>query len=149
MFLVQLDDWVLCRIYNKKGTIEKHASHVIPQKMTHAVTPEEDIKPVIVTSLADSSPVVYDDFMYLDVSDSIPRLNPDSSGSDHVLSPEFASAAEVESAPKLSEWERSALDFQFNYLDATAPMDLLGTQFPSFYQAEPPAEMFPYLSKPF
>ncbi|XP_073036274.1 NAC domain-containing protein 2-like [Primulina eburnea] len=146
---LRLDDWVLCRIYNKKGTIEKHAPHVIPREMTHAVTPEEDIKPVIVTSLAECSPAVYDDFMSLDVSDSIPRLNPDSSGSGHVLSPDFASAAEVESAPKLSEWERSNLEFHFNYLDATTPMDLLGTQFHGFYQPEPPAEMFPYLRKPF
>ncbi|XP_073279251.1 NAC domain-containing protein 2-like [Primulina huaijiensis] len=146
---LRLDDWVLCRIYNKKGASEKHVPHVITRDLTHVVTPEEDIKPVIVTSLADSSPALYDDFMYLDVSDSIPRLNPDSSGSEHVISPEFASAVEVESAPKLSEWEKSALDFQFNYLDAAPPMDLLGPQFHNLYMAEPPTEMFPFLRKPF
>lgn len=151
---LRLDDWVLCRIYNKKGTIERQQQQqqasVTSRQMTSAVTSEEDTKPVILTSVPESSAmVVYDDFMYLDASDSIPRLHTDSSCSEHVLSPE------VESAPKLSEWEKSALDFPFSYMDAADAVGvgagaLMGSQFQANYQMASMHDVFaPYMSKPF
>ncbi|PIN17051.1 hypothetical protein CDL12_10283 [Handroanthus impetiginosus] len=146
---LRLDDWVLCRIYNKKGTIERQPQNVSNKKMTSAVTTEEDIKPVILTSVPEGSPMVYEDFMYLDASDSMPRLHTDSSCSEHVLSPE------VESAPKLAEWEKSALDFPFSYMDATASASaaaggaLMGSQFQGNYPMEPLQDVFAYITKPF
>ncbi|KAL2519989.1 NAC domain-containing protein 2 [Forsythia ovata] len=130
---LRLDDWVLCRIYNKKGTIEKQ--RVNSRKV---MTPEEDKKPVIMTS----SPMVYEDFMYLDANDSVPRL--DSSCSEHVLSPEFTCEREVQSQP--------ALNFPFNYMDDTAPVEnfsvLFGSQqYQSSYQMDPVQDMFMYLNK--
>ncbi|KAL1533603.1 No apical meristem (NAM) protein [Salvia divinorum] len=135
---LRLDDWVLCRIYNKKGTIERRQQQgsVISRNMTEP--DEDDKKPVILKAVPEASPVVYDDFMYLDASDSMPRLHTDSSCSEHVLSPE------VESAPKLAEWERSsALDFPFGFIG--------GPQFEDGnYQMEVMQEVFaPYMSKPF
>lgn len=131
---------MLCRIYNKKGTIEKQHQQ---QSVTSAVTSDEDTKPVILTSVPEVSPMVYDDFVYLDTSDSIPRLHTDSSCSEHVLSPE------VESAPKLSEWEKSAVEFPFSYLDAGDGASFMGSQFQGNYQMEPMHDLFAYVSKPF
>ncbi|KAG8378244.1 hypothetical protein BUALT_Bualt08G0117500 [Buddleja alternifolia] len=140
---LRLDDWVLCRIYNKKGSIEKqHHQPISNRQMTSAVTSDEDTKPVILTSVPESSPMVYEDFMYLDASDSIPRLHTDSSCSEHVLSPEVESAA-----PKLTDWERSALTF--NYIDAN---DGGGGGFiggSQYYQMEPMPDVFAYMTKPF
>ncbi|XP_051124091.1 NAC domain-containing protein 2-like [Andrographis paniculata] len=133
---LRLDDWVLCRIYNKKGAIERQPA---PPKMTSAVTSEEDMKPAILKAVPEASPMVYDDFMYLDPSDSMPRLHTDSSCSEHVLSPE------VESAPKLADWEKSALEFPFSsYLDSCSLIG--GSQFPANYPME---DVMEYLSKPF
>lgn len=138
---LRLDDWVLCRIYNKKGTIEKKQQQ---QSVMSAVTSDEDTKPVILTSVPEVSPMVYEDFVYLDASDSIPRLHTDSSCSEHVLSPE------VESAPKLSEWEKSAaIEFPFSYMDAGGGASFLGSQFQGNYQMEPMQDLFGYVSKPF
>ncbi|KAG6390410.1 hypothetical protein SASPL_148144 [Salvia splendens] len=141
---LRLDDWVLCRIYNKKGTIERRQQqqqqgNVISRNMTE---PEEDDdqKPAILKAMPEAAAVVYDDFMYLDASDSMPRLHTDSSGSEHVLSPE------VESAPKLAEWER---DFPFGFMGGVSGM--IGSAFQEGnYQMEAMQEVFaPYMSKPF
>nr|UPI48794.1 NAC transcription factor 11 [Fagopyrum tataricum] len=102
---LRLDDWVLCRIYNKKGIIEKKLSIV-------SGTP-----PLVAPSKA-----AIDDYLQFEASDSAPRFNTDSSCSEHVVSPEFAYEREVESEPKYKELEsnnNNALDFQFNYVDAT------------------------------
>ncbi|CBI21612.3 unnamed protein product, partial [Vitis vinifera] len=90
---LRLDDWVLCRIYNKKGSAEKQ--HTFDQKSMKY--PElEDQKPKIIST----------------TSDSVPRLHThtDSSGSEQVMSPE----KEVQSEPK---WN----DFDFSlYMDGFA-----------------------------
>lgn len=112
--------------------------------MTSAVTSEEDTKPVILSSVPEATPMVYDDFVYLDASESMPRLHTaDSSCSDHVLSPEVESAA----PPKMTDWEKSALDFPFGYLDGGA--SLIGSQFQANYPMESMPDMLEYISKPF
>ncbi|KAL3845512.1 hypothetical protein ACJIZ3_002915 [Penstemon smallii] len=137
---LKLDDWVLCRIYNKKGTIHQQQQRVIKQEMTSAVTSEVDKKPVILKSIPEASPMVYNDFMFLDASDSGPRLHTDySSGSEHVLSPE------VESAPNMFEWEKSTLEFPFNYLDATDAA-FMGSQFQGNYQVEPLPDAYGFMA---
>lgn len=98
----RLDDWVLCRIYNKKGSLEKHT--IKPTE-----TPESKSKFASSTS----------DMAYLDTSDSVPKLHTDSSCSEQVVSPELR---EVQSQPKL-EWDNNTtLEYQHNYMDATAGM---------------------------
>uniref|UniRef100_J3L6H8 NAC domain-containing protein n=1 Tax=Oryza brachyantha TaxID=4533 RepID=J3L6H8_ORYBR len=66
---LRLDDWVLCRIYNKKGGLEKP-----PSAAAAMASGAIERKPMVGVSSA-------------------------------VLSPEFA--CEVQSQPKISEWERT------------------------------------------
>lgn len=117
---LRLDEWVLCRIYNKKGTIERPATAAAPTV--------DSVKPVI-----SSSPMVYDnEFMCLDVSESI--------GSEHVLSPE------VDSAP--AGWEKSAaaatLYVPPPFRDITG--GCLGSQFHGNYQVEPMTDLVAYIA---
>ena len=79
--LWQLDDWVLCRIYNKKGVIEKFNSHDQKQnKFVSSDVDEHETKPNI--------SMVGDDQLYMDTSESVHRLHTDSSESEHVTSPD-------------------------------------------------------------
>ncbi|XP_022886370.1 NAC transcription factor 32-like [Olea europaea var. sylvestris] len=131
--ILRLDDWVLCRIYNKKGSIEKQ--RVNSRKV---MTPEEDKKPVITTS----SPLVHKDFMHLEACDSVPKL--DSSCSEHVLSPEFTCEREVQSQP--------GLNFPLNYMDVTGSVDNFNAffgsqQYQSSFQVDSVHDMFTYLTK--
>ncbi|KAK9691979.1 hypothetical protein RND81_09G232900 [Saponaria officinalis] len=122
--LFQLDDWVLCRIYNKKGTIEKgYNPNVIDHKPTPHDFEYEDQKPVISTRGL-NAPVQFtvppkNDLLHFDTSDSVPHCHTDTSGSALVASPEF----EVQSEAKWNEVDRS-LELPFNYMD-TFPDDPL------------------------
>jgi len=143
---LRLDDWVLCRIYNKKGTVEK--PHVSSQELSNYSISDEK-KPEILSQVPENSPAVFDDLMHLDASDSFPRPHGDSSCSEHVLSPEFTCEREVQSEPKLDEWEKAALDYPFNYMDATVENSAFGSQFQGNYQMSPLQDMFMYMQKPF
>jgi hypothetical protein len=114
--LVQLDDWVLCRIYNKKGGLEKPPAAAVAAAGMVSSGGGVERKPMVgvnaaVSSPPEQKPVVAgpafpDLAAYYDrPSDSMPRLHADSSCSEQVLSPEFA--CEVQSQPKISEWERT------------------------------------------
>ncbi|KAL2241854.1 UNVERIFIED_CONTAM: NAC domain-containing protein 48 [Sesamum indicum] len=141
---LRLDDWVLCRIYNKKGTVERRPD-VISRKMTASATSDEGTKPVgLLKSVPELSPVVYEDFMYLEASDSAPRLPTDSTCSEHVLSPEVESAAK-----KIVEWEgAAAFDFPFRYIYGSSGAGaLMASQFQESYQMEPMAELFADVAK--
>ncbi|XP_059299114.1 NAC domain-containing protein 2-like [Lycium ferocissimum] len=150
----RLDDWVLCRIYNKKGSIEK-----INRKMNTGVYMDKvespvDRKPEILPPLPPPAQQVNNDFFYLDPSDSVPKIHSDSSCSEHVLSPDFTCEREVQSEPKLTDWEKATLELPFNYMDATTGAttvdnSLLGSQFQSSYQMSPLQDMFMHLQKPF
>ncbi|CAI9106790.1 OLC1v1006009C1 [Oldenlandia corymbosa var. corymbosa] len=108
---LRLDDWVLCRVYNRKGKIEK------PQ-----VPIEEDEKPLMVAPpLPEAAPpaaaAIYAgaaDYMCFDPVDLVTKLYTGSSCSEHVVSPEFSSNCEVKSEPELSDWEKFALNLPFN-----------------------------------
>ncbi|GAB2289857.1 NAC domain-containing protein [Dionaea muscipula] len=138
---LRLDDWVLCRIYNKKGTIEKQATAAVNRVAT---TPsyagvEEDKKPDIRSlNLFSDHHVLHFDTM----SDSVPRLHPDSSGSDHAASPEKDEA--VESRPRWKDMGKP-LDFPFNYVDATMDEAYVS---PFQQNANPLQDMFLFLQKP-
>ncbi|KAJ9146273.1 hypothetical protein P3X46_028559 [Hevea brasiliensis] len=143
----RLDDWVLCRIYNKKGTIDKHGQ-VSHRKLN---LPEiiEDKKPVIMAPppAPSSATGTVNDYAYFETSDSVPKLHTDSSCSEHVVSPEFT--CEVQSEPKWKEWGNvNALDFPYNYMDATMD-NAFASQFQGNNQMSPLQDMFMYLQKPF
>lgn len=112
---MQLDDWVLCRIYNKKGGLEKPAAaaagdHKPMVFAAGAVSSPPEQKPFVATP-GGLPPAAFtaDLAAYYDrPSDSMPRLHADSSCSEQVLSPEqLACDREVQSQPKISEWERT------------------------------------------
>ncbi|KAG2389879.1 NAC domain-containing protein [Vigna angularis] len=124
-----LDDWVLCRIYNKKRAVEKQP----PVKIECSELADE--KPAIARPYSE---VTVADCVNFEGSDSVPRLlTMDSSCSEQVVSPEPAS--EVQSEPK-----RSNTKFEYNYVDAN-----LASQFHSANQMSPLQDIFMYLSKPF
>ncbi|PON79893.1 NAC domain containing protein [Trema orientale] len=146
----RLDDWVLCRIYNKKGSIEK--SFPITSQMKIEEFPEiEDRKPHIIASAFPN-----DHHLYMDTSDSVPKLHTDSSCSEHVLSPEVTCEREVQSQPKWNNNNtyndgglENAFDFNFNYMDGFSE-DPFGSQFQyQMDQLSPLQDMFSFLQKPF
>ncbi|KAE8667559.1 hypothetical protein F3Y22_tig00112400pilonHSYRG00049 [Hibiscus syriacus] len=141
---MRLDDWVLCRIYNNKGSIEKH----FPSEQKLSSYPEmEDQKPNIlmhgqnITSISQQqqqplSSMVNDELLQTDASVSVPRLQTDSSSSGQVLSPEVTWEKEVQSQP-------NGVDFGFQD-------DPFASQVQ--YQVEqlsPLQDMFMYLQQPF
>lgn len=164
VLILQLDDWVLCRIYNKKGTIEKQQQQpsndvIVNRKVESPET--EDKKPEILTGIGGGylpppppppppqSSAAMTDYLYFDPSDSIPKLHTDSSCSEPVVSPEFAS--EVQSEPKWNEWEKS-LELPYNYMDATLTNNNnnnFGSQFQSNNQMSPLQDMFMFWPKSF
>jgi len=116
---LQLDDWVLCRIYNKKGKIEKY-NDTKPPMFSEEAQFENETKPQIKMNGQDD--FRNSDQLYTDTSDSVPRFHTDSSGSEHVVSPDVTCDKEVQSEPKWNEFVLgpdpvSAFDFQLNLMD--------------------------------
>nr|ACT55332.1 NAC1 [Ipomoea batatas] len=143
---LRLDDWVLCRIYNKKGTVEKYYNAA---DQNDIILPKvEDQKPNInqfsqsgtMLKQAALPPMVQNqhDYMHFDTSESVLRWHTDSSCcSEQVLSsPEFAADKEVQSAPK---WDD--LDFQLN--------NFIDDPFQVPQYNDPFQDMFTYMHKPF
>ncbi|XP_023646072.1 NAC domain-containing protein 2 isoform X2 [Capsella rubella] len=105
---LRLDDWVLCRIYNKKGAIERRGQPPLPV-VTEDIVEE---KPKVTEMGMPPPPQQRSEFVYFDTSDSVPKLHTtESSCSEQVVSPEFTS--EVQSEPKWKDW--SAADM-FMYM---------------------------------
>ncbi|KAM7486362.1 hypothetical protein LguiA_002371 [Lonicera macranthoides] len=139
---LRLDDWVLCRIYNKKGIIEKHYNVV---DKTLDVPDMEEKKPEISTlgynhvNFTKMQPpqqpprvaqtVNHSDYNYnfqtsssSEYSTQPPRLNGYSSSSSGQAELMFEKEAEVQSDPK---WNNNDNDFDFelelsNYMDTFA-----------------------------
>ncbi|KAI3901933.1 hypothetical protein MKW92_007179 [Papaver armeniacum] len=170
----RLDDWVLCRIYNKKGFIEKQGtsngitdkamlkSSVYNNNLTESSSEHEDQKPDVLThynqntlhTWGNQTPpaqVVNNDYVYFDTSDSVPRLHTDSSNcSEHVTS---TCEREVQSQPRSSSsWSR---DFdwgmQFSGNDVTDPYASSGGRQVDNNNIElsPLQDMFMYLQNPY
>ncbi|XP_010027535.2 NAC domain-containing protein 2 [Eucalyptus grandis] len=148
----RLDDWVLCRIHNKKGTIEKHSPSTLNET---ADFPEMEIKPQIVTPAAlnpYTSPQYADspmttDHMYTDSSEFLPKLHTDSSCSEHAVSRDLAWEKEVQSEAKWDDWEK-ALDFQFDSVDNFLDDAFANEQY-ELDQFSPLQDMSMYLQKSF
>ncbi|KAI4366603.1 hypothetical protein MLD38_022463 [Melastoma candidum] len=112
---LRLDDWVLCRIHNKKGVIEKPRQQPLPPPPLRLLTSlpaeaeEKKLQPLLmVPSHLPSAPTLpkaglsTHDSIYFDNSESPPKLHPDSSCSEHAASPGFT--PEVQSEP--DHWEK-------------------------------------------
>ncbi|KAL0431186.1 UNVERIFIED_CONTAM: protein ATAF2 [Sesamum radiatum] len=150
---LRLDDWVLCRIYNKKGTLEKHYMNVDKEAMQFSDSEEQ--KPEVnefpykemgalvqaPQSLPSQSMNAYTHF---NVSESVPKLHTDSSSSEHAFSPELE---EVKSEPKWSEFEIPS-NFQLNYMDGFQE-DPFSSQMQYNDQLFLFQDMFGYMQKPF
>jgi hypothetical protein len=131
--LLQLDDWVLCRIYNKKGaaaekpssgssdgamTSSSHGAHHAPP-MAMGSPPEQkpSVLPPPAGGGAGYAPPPFSELAaYYEVrpSDSMPRAHgADSSCSGHALAATSSCGGgggerpEVQSQPKIAEWERT------------------------------------------
>ncbi|XP_042507090.1 NAC domain-containing protein 2-like [Macadamia integrifolia] len=150
---LRLDDWVLCRIYNKKGSMAKqnNADQKPAPSTTNCSSEIIDQKPgprKMLASPLSVAPSLIDEFPYMDTSDSIPRLHTDSSCSEHVPSPEFTCEREVQSEPKWKEWDNT-LEVPFNNMDA------IDNPYAPFHNnssnnlLNPLQDMFMYLQKPF
>ncbi|GMJ02415.1 Arabidopsis NAC domain containing protein 2 [Hibiscus trionum] len=142
---LRLDDWVLCRIYNKKGAVKKQPP------LTSITAETVDKKPDIAAldmhtcglPLAPTGTI--NDVVYFDTSESVPKLHTDSSCSEQAVSPEFT--CEVQSEPKREDWQ-STLDFTYNYMDASLDAGF-ASGFQSGNQLSPLQDMFMYSPKLF
>ena len=134
----QLDDWVLCRIYNKKGSTDKKL--VVPKEEQEMAAPPRQQPP--------SS-----EFLYFE-SDSVPKVHADSSSEQVQPSstPELTYEREVQSQPRWNEWNRgSTLEIpgragSFSSLDSGL-LGQLGQLSPLFQ--DPLQDIFKFLQKPF
>ncbi|XP_023924037.1 NAC domain-containing protein 2 [Quercus suber] len=148
---LRLDDWVLCRIYNKKGTLEKYQP--LDQKMEKFAEIEEEQKPKIMVSGQNTTvtqTMISNDQLHMDTSDSVPVLHTDTSCSEQVVSPEVAWEKEVQSEPK---WNDNDIDnvfdyFQYNYMDGFAEDPFAPQVQYQMDQLSPLQDMFMYLQKP-
>ncbi|KAL0396040.1 UNVERIFIED_CONTAM: NAC domain-containing protein 48 [Sesamum calycinum] len=89
--IFQLDDWVLCRIYNKKGTLEKHYMNVDKEAMQFSDSEEQ--KPEVNEFPYDGMVALVQEpeslpsqrmnaYSHLNTSESVPKLHTDSSSSN-------------------------------------------------------------------
>ncbi|KAE9601340.1 hypothetical protein Lal_00023712 [Lupinus albus] len=106
---LRLDDWVLCRIYNKKGKIEKlncmDQKAAVSNVSEEVVQYENEMKPEIKNMYGHID--FRNDQLHIDTSDSSPMW-------DHVVSPDVT----CESEPKWKELELGpTFDFQLNEIN--------------------------------
>ncbi|XP_057420113.1 NAC domain-containing protein 2-like [Lotus japonicus] len=140
---LRLDDWVLCRIYNKKGKIEKYNTPTPKFSGLGEVHDSYD------EHEHERKPEIHDQ-LYMEASDSVPRLHTDSSGSEHAASPDVTCDKEVQSEPQWNnelefKLDDGTFDFQFSFLDDNN----MSVDEYQLNQLSPLQDMFMYLEKPF
>ncbi|KZV53859.1 NAC domain transcriptional regulator superfamily protein [Dorcoceras hygrometricum] len=121
----RLDDWVLCRIHNKRGILEKHYK---TDDVAMNLADTEDRKPKIDATVYQmqapmSLPLQKMNEYYL------PKVQTCSSSSEHESKPEFTFEKEVQSVPPWSALENS-FDLQHTYLGGFQDDDPFGSQMP-------------------
>ncbi|KAG8501701.1 hypothetical protein CXB51_003880 [Gossypium anomalum] len=132
---LRLDDWVLCRIYNKKGSIEKH----FPSEQKSLSYPEmEDEKLGIIMN---GQNMQQPWSVMATKNDAIQTDGSESSWSEHVPSPEITWEKEVKSEGRWNE-----LDFGLDFIDEDPFANQVDYQ---MEQLSPLQDMFMYLPKTF
>ncbi|KAG0498438.1 hypothetical protein HPP92_002730 [Vanilla planifolia] len=139
---LRLDDWVLCRIYNKKGP-SKHPDRpgFGSNRVTAAEPGRDDLPSPPETPERKPFPAELERFH----SESIPRLHhAESSCSEHVLSPDMVTCekGEAESHPRLG----FAWDVAMNYANAVG---VIGADFLPECGSDPLHDILMFLQKPF
>lgn len=118
---------MLCRIYNKKGSLEKNYSAAHQKVEEVEFTEMEDTKPEIAKMPPmQQPPFAANEHFYMDTSDSMPKLHTSDSSSsgEHVVSSDITCDKEVQSEPKWNPLANSnGLDFNFNYVDSNGFSD--------------------------
>ncbi|XP_065015342.1 NAC domain-containing protein 48-like [Musa acuminata AAA Group] len=152
---LRLDDWVLCRIYNKKGSngSDKFGTRDRKPAGSRCLRPPEDRKPALGPHAPLPLPAgiapgpllpaeLADSFA---PSDSMARLHADSSCSEHVRSPEFTCEREVQSQPRWrpTEWDRAFAPAANSVFPHPEP-GLLSSEFGDSFQ-----DILVYLENPF
>ncbi|PKA57102.1 NAC domain-containing protein 48 [Apostasia shenzhenica] len=157
---LRLDEWVLCRIYNKKGggsgdkpragNFRLPATPETPEQKPEIFPQASEMSSRVTTaSAAAVTPLSkpYTDLLCFDTSESLPRLHADSSCSDHLLKQEFTCEREVQSQPRWDDLERA---LGVNNANATAaiggfsPVGFDGGLLSPWQQ-----DVMTYLQKPF
>lgn len=128
---LQLDDWVLCRIYHKKGEINP-GRRLTESKALPWVEPKREAT----WQVTAAAPPPMTDLLYLDALESLPVLVGASSCSEHV---DLTCEREVQSLPRWGEDWESAPGFGVN--NEHAPLSpVCGDRL---------LDIFTYLQKPF
>ncbi|CAL9185287.1 unnamed protein product [Musa hybrid cultivar] len=143
---LRLDDWVLCRIYHKKGEVGKQANpgrKAAGPKKTRTAQP--DSKQGIVSHV----PAPRSAMICFDSPESLPPLTGESTGSEHVLSSsEFACEREVEShAHDYDDWDMELGVGLIDEEDATGVGGLPAVS-PAFFH-DPFPDLLVHLQRPF
>jgi hypothetical protein len=166
LFTEQLDDWVLCRIYNKKGSSDKPKTTPdrkptglgLTTMMNQSCPSPPEQKPILPLHMKHTQPNmpnIADFTCFEPQSDSMPRINTDSSCSEHVLSPEFTCDREVQSQPsRMKEWERTFEDplasvGSASMLNPLEPTSSFGLGSNGFGNDPMLQDILMYLGKPF
>ncbi|KAK7353674.1 hypothetical protein VNO80_19125 [Phaseolus coccineus] len=109
---LRLDDWVLCRIYNKKGKIEKYNTGAPKMEAGVVHNFDHEMKPEIEK--------LRNEQLFMESSESMHRVQTESSGSEQVVSADVRWEREVQSHPKWNDIGlqiENAFDFEYNYFD--------------------------------
>ncbi|KAF5457894.1 hypothetical protein F2P56_021968 [Juglans regia] len=146
----RLDDWVLCRIYNKRGTVEKN--HTTTEQKMASFPEVEEQKPKIMVPAGQNiapSPMIGNYQLYTETtSDSAPRLHTESSSSEQVvLSPDVTWEKEVQS--EMDSGFNYFDNLQFNFTDGFAEDPFASQVQYQMDQLTPLLDMSMYLQKPF
>lgn len=141
---------MLCRIYNKKGIIEKKYDNntVIHQKNTNTME-MEDNKSDTVISTPKQEPM-FNDQLNFDMSDSIPKLNTESSCCSEQV---FSSPCDRE-VQSQHRWNNLNNVFDFGFSEDHSSLVFSDDPFGSHAQFQmdqlsPLQDMFMFLNKPF
>ncbi|KAJ8483880.1 hypothetical protein OPV22_016365 [Ensete ventricosum] len=130
---LRLDEWVLCRIYHKKGEINP-GRRLTESKAHPWVEPKREATWQLTAAAAAPPPMT--DLLYLDAAESLPVLVGASSCSEHA---DLTCEREVQSLPRWGEGWENALGFGIN--NEHAPL--------SPVYGDPFQDVFTYLQKPF
>ncbi|RWW18552.1 hypothetical protein BHE74_00032901 [Ensete ventricosum] len=148
-----LDDWVLCRIYHKKGPVGKQTNRdqkPACRKSQHRPAPQPGLKQEVVSHAR--APTT--DMICFDSAESLPRLLVESSSSGHApsyTSPDFACEREAESQPRwaddgFADW---MIDLGVGLIDDAAGGDAFPPLSPAAVCRDSLEDLFLYLHRPF